>query len=159
MAIIIDGSAKTLNERRNLYLGSLFIIFGLAGCSDSEPTSAAQKTGLLAPQSSQLAVDQSSALGSTTVVANEGSSEPSIMVASPATTDLDQSILRSLSKLSQTQELSIEASRVRELALLSEADRQTLQAIAAQQTMTAAEQLAAKQVDDAVQKTSNYGVQ
>jgi hypothetical protein len=38
------------------------------------------------------------------------------------------------------------------LAQLSEADRQTLQAIAAQQTMTAAEQLAAKQVDDAAQK-------
>ena len=74
------------------------------------------------------------------------------MVASTAASDLDQSILKSLSKFSKMQELNFEASSVRELAQLSEADRQTLQAIAAQQTMTAAEQLAAKQVDDAAQK-------
>jgi hypothetical protein len=162
--IVIGGSTKALNQTRNLYLACLLLIFGLAACSDSEPTAtptstatpAAQQTGLLAPQSSQLDVDQPSALGSTTVMANKESSEPSEMVASRAATDLDQSILRSLSKFSQTQELSIEASSVRELELLSEADRQSLQAIAAQQTMTAAEQLAA---DDAAQKTSNYGVQ
>jgi hypothetical protein len=145
-----------LNQTRNLYLACLLLIFGLAACSEPTATPAAQQTGLLAPQSSQLDVDQPSALGSTTVMANKESSEPSEMVASRAATDLDQSILRSLSKFSQTQELSIEASSVRELELLSEADRQSLQAIAAQQSMTAAEQLAA---DDAAQKTSNYGVQ
>ena len=151
MMIVTGGSTKTLNERRKLYLSSLLIIFGLAACSDTEPTETSTLTPM-AQQSSQLDVDQPSALGLTTVVANEGWSGPSGMVASTAASDLDQSILKSLSKFSKMQELNFEASSVRELAQLSEADRQTLQAIAAQQTMTAAEQLAAKQVDDAAQK-------
>jgi hypothetical protein len=153
--IVIGGSTKALNQTRNLYLACLLLIFGLAACSGSEPisTPTAQQTELLAPQSSQLDVDLLSDLDLKPSVATEELLALPALAASPAPTELDQSILKSLSKLSQIQDLSIEASSVRELALLSAADRQTLQALAAQQTMTAAEQLAAKQVDDAAQRT------
>jgi hypothetical protein len=100
MMIVTGGATKTLNERRNLYLSSLLIIFGLVACSDTEPTETSTVTPM-AQQSSQLDVDQPSGLGLTTVVPNEGSSEPSGMVASTAASDLDQSILKSLSKFSK----------------------------------------------------------
>lgn len=158
--IITGGSTKALNQTKNLYAGVFFIIFGLTACSDSEPTevpiptvqSTSQQGELRATQRKQSEVDQLSDLGLKPAVASDELLELPALGASPASTELDQSILKSLSKFSKMQELSIEASSVRELALLSEADRQTLQAIAAQQTMTAAEQLAAKQVDDAAQK-------
>lgn len=94
-------------------------------------------------------VDRLDEPGLTSVVMHEGLLEQPNLDVSQASTELNQSMLESLSRLSQIQNQSIEANSVKELEQLSEADRQALQAIAAQKTMTAAEQLAAKQSDKA----------
>jgi hypothetical protein len=165
--IVTAGSTKALNQRRSLYLACFLIMLGLTACSDSVPTTtatpiptrtvqpASQQGELGAPLSRHLEVDQLGSNESKPAVATQGLIKSSHLDASQASTELDRSILKSLSKLSQTQGLSIEANSVRELEQLSEADRQTLQTIASQQAMTAAEQLAAKQVEDATQKVRN----
>lgn len=94
-------------------------------------------------------IDRLDEPGLTSVVMHEGLLEQPNLDVSQASTELNQSMLESLSRLSQIQNQSIEANSVKELEQLSEADRQALQAIAAQKTMTAAEQLAAKQGDKA----------
>ena len=94
-------------------------------------------------------IDRLDEPGLTSVVMHEGLLEQPNLDVSQASTELNQSMLESLSRLSQIQNQSIEANSVKELEQLSEADRQSLQAIAAQKTMTAAEQLAAKQGDKA----------
>ena len=94
-------------------------------------------------------IDRLDEPGLTSVVMHEGLLEQPNLDVSQASTELNQSMLESLSSLSQIQNQSIEANSVKELEQLSEADRQALQAIAAQKTMTAAEQLAAKQGDKA----------
>ena len=151
--IVTAGCTKILNERRVLFISSLFIIFGLTACSDSEPTSSvgqySKQDALLAPQRTQLEVDRLDEPGLTSVVMHEGLLEQPNLDVSQASTELNQSMLESLSSLSQIQNQSIEANSVKELEQLSEADRQALQAIAAQKTMTAAERLAAKQGDKA----------
>ncbi|MFT5137484.1 MAG: hypothetical protein ACI9XU_000452 [Arenicella sp.] len=165
--IVTAGSTKVLNQTRSPYLACLFLTLGLTACSDSEPTKTATPipTRTVQPASQQgelgaslglhLEVDQLGDNESKPAVVTEGLIKSPNLDASPASTELDRSILKLLSKLSQTHGLSIEANSVRELEQLSEADRQTLQELAAQQTMTAAEQLAAKQVANATKKVSN----
>ncbi|MFT5609696.1 MAG: hypothetical protein ACI9LU_000188 [Polaribacter sp.] len=125
--IVTAGSTKALNQTRSLYLACIFIMLGLTGYSGSEPITtatpiptrtvqpASQQGELGAPLSRHLEVDQPSDHGSKPAVAIEGLLKSPHLDVSRASTELDQSVLRSLSKLSQTQGLSIEANSVREL--------------------------------------------
>lgn len=159
MMMVKASYTETLNGARALTISSLFMLFGLTGCadSDSSPDSVqqqSQRDALLTAPSSELEADQLDEISLTSVFTAEKPAHQPELDPSQASAELDQSMLKSLNKLSQMQDRSIEENSVRELEQLSEADRQALQAITAQQTMTAAEQLAAKQVDKSTERIS-----